>query len=106
MEGSTEFHALYEMDACQHVKNGKKYPAVLLQAGANDSRVPAWHSAKFAANLLAANASGNPTLFSIDYGGGHGLSSTVSKWDYTIADVISFALWQTGHPDFQLKEED
>lgn len=101
---SVEFHALLEMDACQHIKTGTKYPAVLLQAGANDPRVPVWHSSKFAAGLQTANVSGNPILFSVDFGGGHGFNLTTDKNDRNIADVISFALWQTGHPDFQLKK--
>jgi prolyl oligopeptidase len=103
IKDSTEFQALYEMDACQHVKKGTKYPAILLLAGANDARVPMWHSAKFAAHLQAVNTSENPVLLSIDFGGGHTVG-TSNQWDLTITDIISFALWQTGHPDFQLKE--
>ncbi len=101
---STEFLALLEMDACQHIKKGTKYPAVLLKAGANDSRVPAWESAKFAAGLQAASTSDNPILLSIDFNGGHGFNLTPDQWDQNIAEVVTFALWQTGHPDFQLKE--
>ncbi len=101
---SSEFQALLKMDACQHIKNNTKYPAVLLQAGANDSRVPEWHSSKFAAALMAANVSDNPILLSIDFGGGHGLNLAENKRDQNIVNIISFALWQTGHPDFQLKE--
>jgi prolyl oligopeptidase len=101
---SSEFHALLAMDAYQHLKKGINYPSVLLQAGANDSRVPIWHSAKFVAKLNAANASENQVLLSINFNIGHGVNFTVEDWDKIVADAISFALWQTGHPDFQLKE--
>lgn len=104
VKDSSEFFALLEMDACQHIKKGTRYPAVLLLAGAHDSRVPIWHSAKFAAGLIAANASNNPVLLSVDYKEGHGLNLTMGQYDQKIANIISFALWQTGHPDFQLKE--
>ncbi len=104
VEDSTEFLALLEMDACQHIKAGTKYPAVLLQAGANDSRVPFWESAKFAAGLQEANVSDNPILLSIDLDSGHGFNMSTDQWDQKVADVISFALWQTGHHDFQLKK--
>ena len=101
---SSEFYALVEMDACQHIKKGTKYPSVLLQAGTNDARVPVWHSAKFAAGLQAATTSENPIILSVDFGGGHGLNSTEEQRNNSTIDIISFALWQTGHPDFQLKE--
>ncbi len=101
---STEFRALFEMDACQHVKSKTKYPAVLLLAGANDARVPVWHSAKFAASLQAVNSSKKPILLSVDYGAGHGPGMASNKKDLYTVDILTFALWQTGHPDFQLKE--
>ncbi len=92
------------MDAYQHVKEGEKYPAIYLTAGMNDARVPVWHSAKFAAKLQKANASNKPILFSVDTEGGHGLNATNQKGNEKMADILSFALWQTGHPDFQLKD--
>ena len=48
---STEFKALYEMDAYHHIKDGVNYPAVYLTAGLNDARVPAWQPAKFTARM-------------------------------------------------------
>src|SRR4029450_9248564 len=54
------FKALWEMDAYQKVKNGTKYPAVLLTTGVNDPRVEPWMSAKMPARLQAATTSGKP----------------------------------------------
>lgn len=99
---STECMALLEMDAYQHIQDGRAYPAALVQAGMNDPRVIAWQPAKFAARLQAASTSGKPVLLAVDYRGGHGFGSTKSGWMGQLADSFSFALWQTGHQDYQL----
>ncbi|MGS2740829.1 prolyl oligopeptidase family serine peptidase [Sinomicrobium sp. M5D2P17] len=101
VKDSVEFKALLEMDACHHVKDGVKYPAVLLTAGMNDARVPAWHSGKFAAHLLAATASDRPVLLSIDFEGGHGFDASKGKKNAELANILSFLFWQTGHEDYQ-----
>ena len=67
------FKALQVMDTYHNVKDGIAYPAVLLSHGINDSRVPAWMSAKMAARLQAATSSGRPVLLRIDYDAGHGV---------------------------------
>jgi prolyl oligopeptidase len=67
----------------------------------NDPRVIAWQPAKFAARLQAVNASDNPILFWADYKAGHGIGNTKSKRFESLADRLSFALWQTGHPGYQ-----
>ena len=70
----------------------------------NDPRVAVWEPAKFAARLEAANASNKPILFWTDFESGHGIGDTKSKEFEKRADVLSFALWQTGHPKFQIKK--
>ncbi|MBC9795095.1 prolyl oligopeptidase family serine peptidase [Sinomicrobium weinanense] len=99
-----EFKALLEMDSYHHIKDGEHYPATIITAGMNDPRVVAWDPAKFAARLQAANASGNPILFDIDFESGHGVGDSKAKQFATIADLIAFALWQTGHKDYKYKE--
>jgi prolyl oligopeptidase len=89
------------MDAYQHVKNGTRYPAVLLTTGANDPRVEPWQAAKMTARLQAASASGKPVLLRVDYDAGHGLGSTKSQRVAELADTYSFLLWQLGAPEFQ-----
>ena len=98
-----ECMALIEMDAYLHVKDGIEYPATLVTAGVNDPRVIAWQPAKFAARLQAANASNRPVLFWADFESGHGIGDTKTKQFESMADVMSFALWQTGHPKYQIK---
>jgi len=58
--------------------------------------------AKFAARLQAANASDKPILFWADPEVGH-LGYTKKQRFEDMADVLSFALWQTGHPKYQKK---
>lgn len=91
-----ECRALIEMDAYLHLRDGVKYPAALITAGINDPRVPAWEPAKFAARLQEATASGKPVLFFTDYKAGHGIGDTKTKQFESLADILSFGLWQTG----------
>jgi prolyl oligopeptidase len=91
------------MDAFQHVKDGVKYPAILVTHGANDPRVEPWQSAKFAARLQAATASGKPVLFRVDYEAGHGIGSTKTQRLEERADIYSFMMWQFGVKEYQPK---
>jgi prolyl oligopeptidase len=95
------FDALLAMSAYHHVKDGVKYPAVLLTHGVNDPRVEAWMSAKMAARLQAATAGGKPVLFRVDYQAGHGIGSTRKQQQEEDADSLAFLLWQLGHADFR-----
>ncbi|OYV41063.1 MAG: hypothetical protein B7Z81_01400 [Acidocella sp. 20-61-6] len=97
------FHGLYAMSAYVHVRNGVKYPAVLLETGANDPRVEPWAVTKMAARLQAASASGKPVLLSVSYHSGHGIGDTKAQRNADLADDFSFILWQAGDPAFQPK---
>lgn len=98
-----EFKALYEMSSLHHVKDHENYPAVLLAHGINDPRVEPWHSAKMAARLQAASASGKPVLLRIDYESGHGSGTTKQQTLELWSDILSFMLWQCGVKEFQPK---
>ena len=95
------FRGLLAMSTLHHIKDGTKYPAVILTHGINDPRVEPWQSAKATARLQAATASGRPVLFRVDYHSGHGIGSTRKQRHEEKADVLSFLLWQFGDPDFQ-----
>lgn len=90
------FRGLYEMSAFHHVKDGVKYPAVLLTHGITDPRVEPWISAKMAARLQAATTSGKPVLLRIDYDAGHGIGSTKSQYQEELADTYAFLIQQLG----------
>ncbi|MBM3422977.1 MAG: S9 family peptidase [Chlorobi bacterium] len=96
-----ECKALIAMDPYLHLRDGVNYPAALVTGGINDPRVIAWQPAKFAARMQAATASGKPVLLFTDFEAGHGMGNAKTKNFETLADVLSFGLWQTGHPEFQ-----
>lgn len=98
-----EFRGLLAMSTLHHIEDGVKYPAVILTHGINDPRVEPWESAKTAARLQAATASGRPVVFRVDYHAGHGIGSTKQQRQAERADVWSFLLWQMGDPAFQPK---
>jgi prolyl oligopeptidase len=95
------FHGLYAMGPYFHVRDGTAYPAVLFTTGANDPRVAPWEVTKMAARVQAASRSGRPVLLRVDYDAGHGIGSTARQYEAETADLWSFALWQTGDPEFQ-----
>jgi prolyl oligopeptidase len=98
------FKGLLSMSALHHVKDGTKYPSVLLMHGVNDPRVDVWQSAKMAARLQAAtamDANANPILLRLDYDAGHGVGSSRLQRDMEMADIYSFLLWRFGDPAFQ-----
>jgi prolyl oligopeptidase len=90
------FRALLEMSTLHQIKDGVKYPAVLLTHGVNDPRVEVWESTKAAARLMAASTSGRPVLLRLDYDAGHGVGSTKAQQQAERADIYAFLLWQLG----------
>ncbi len=95
-----EAQALYEMDGLQHVQPGVRYPAVLGVAGWNDPRVAVWEPGKFVAAVQQASTSGRPALLLVNYDNGH-FTEEKSVTYRNFAAQYAFALWQTGHPQFQ-----
>lgn len=103
VKDSLEFQSLLKMDSYHAVKEGTAYPALYLVAGLNDARIAAWQTTKFAAKIENATSSDNPILMFIDPEGGHGFNKTQLKKNKELANIVSFALWQTGHPDYQIE---
>jgi prolyl oligopeptidase len=96
------FEALLAQDAYENVRDGVKYPAVMLVTGINDPRVDPWELAKFTARLQAADASRRPILLRVDYDAGHGfLAASRAQTDRLLTDEYAFLLWQLGDPEFQ-----
>ncbi|MEP6618056.1 MAG: prolyl oligopeptidase family serine peptidase [bacterium] len=87
---SAGFANLLAMDATQHIVRATNYPAVLFTAGANDSRVAPWQSAKLAAHLQAATISGRPVLLYVQGDAGHGPGSTRRQIGADLADAYAF----------------
>ncbi|MFM2303485.1 MAG: Prolyl endopeptidase precursor [Cyanobacteriota bacterium] len=100
-ETEAGFQALYEMDAFLHVRNGVNYPAMLITHGITDPRVEPWQSAKFAARVQAASASGKPVLLRMDYEAGHGIGSIKTQVIQKRADIFAFMMWHFGMENYQ-----
>ncbi|WP_299435362.1 prolyl oligopeptidase family serine peptidase [uncultured Aquimarina sp.] len=101
VKDSIEFMGLLAMDAYHHIKNEVQYPSLYLTAGMKDSRVSPSQPAKFAAKIVNEGHADNLILFDTDFEGGHGFETAPDKREKELAKVMTFLLWQTGHPDYQ-----
>jgi prolyl oligopeptidase len=93
------FKALLAMDAYTRVRDGTRYPAVLLTHGINDPRVEPWQSAKMAARLQASTASGRPVWLRVDYDAGHSIGASKRQRIEEQADTFAFLFDQLVPPD-------
>ena len=98
-ENADQFPFLYAYSPYHHVKQGTKYPAVLLTAGENDSRVHPLHARKMTALLQASTASDpatKPILLWVDRDAGHGQGKPLDLRVRDAADQRMFLMWQLG----------
>lgn len=89
-----QFKALYGYSPLHAVKAGVKYPSIILATGANDPRVDAWHSKKFAA-ALQASGTPNPVLLRIN-ASGHGMGTALEEVIAETADLYAFMFQELG----------
>ena len=90
-----QFKALLAYSPFHHVRDGVKYPAVLLTTGENDGRVNPAQSRKMAARLQAATASDRPILFRSTASAGHGIGSALKDRIAEQADSAGLPLRPT-----------
>jgi prolyl oligopeptidase len=90
-----QFKALLAYSPYHHVKDGQKYPAILLTAGPNDGRVAAHNSFKFAARLQAVAAPGNSILLRVS-SFGHGIGSSLDETISELTDQYTFFAYELG----------
>ncbi|HQN08492.1 MAG TPA: prolyl oligopeptidase family serine peptidase [Thermoanaerobaculia bacterium] len=98
-ENPEHFRFLKAYSPYHNVKKGTKYPAVLLTAGENDSRVHPLHARKMAALLQASTASDpatKPVLLWVDREAGHGQGKPLALRVRDVADQRMFLMWQLG----------
>ncbi|MGZ5253984.1 MAG: prolyl oligopeptidase family serine peptidase, partial [Flavitalea sp.] len=96
------FLSRLSISAYHHIEPNKSAPAMLVINGANDYIVPLHNAARYIAKLQNVQKSDQPSLFMVDWKNGHAAAGTdeadmIRKW--------KFLFWQTGHPEFQLKNE-
>ncbi len=76
--------------------DGTKYPAVLVQTGLNDTRVPPWQARRFAARLQEATTSGRPVILLHDLRSGHSGGRSNAQSIELAAQEMEFLLRQVG----------
>ncbi len=91
-----QFAAISQYSPYQHVRDGTNYPAILIQTGDLDTRVPPLQARRFAARLQHATRSGLPVILHYDprlgHAGGRGISHAIAD----AAMEFTFLLQQTG----------
>ncbi|MEO8586453.1 MAG: prolyl oligopeptidase family serine peptidase [Acidobacteriota bacterium] len=92
------FKALYAYSPYHRVKNGTRYPAVLMPTGANDPRVDPMQSRKMIARLQAADPKGTFLLRTSGSTGHGAIGASVNDTVSLLTDVDSFLLHELGVP--------
>ena len=89
------FEWLYAYSPYHHVRDGARYPPILLTTGEEDSRVDGMHARKMAARLEQANPDGT-VLLRVESRAGHGQGKPISKVVDEQVDIQSFLAWALG----------
>ena len=98
-EEAEQFKWLRAYSPYHQVKQGVRYPAMLITAGENDSRVHPLHARKMVARLQAATAAEpaeRPILRWVDRDAGHGGGKPLALRIREAADERLFLMWQLG----------
>jgi len=98
-ENADEFKWLYAYSPYHNVKAGTQFPALLVTAGENDSRVHPLHARKFVARVqerAANDVAAKPIMLWVDRDAGHGQGKPLAKRIEDEVDQWSFVMWQTG----------
>ena len=86
-----EFHALLAYSPVHNVKDGRRYPRIVVTtAEADDRAVPA-HAFKYVATLQNADIGPGPFVLRIERGAGHGQGKPATKLMDEFADLWAFA---------------
>ena len=86
-----QFRALHAYSPYHQVRDGTRYPAVLMLTGEMDGRVNPAHSRKMVARLQAATAKGGgPILLRTSAHSGHGIGTPLNERQEQQADVYAF----------------
>ncbi|MBX9735884.1 MAG: prolyl oligopeptidase family serine peptidase [Phycisphaerales bacterium] len=98
-EDPSQFKTILAYSPYHNLKKGTKYPAVMVTAGENDSRVHPLHARKFVAALRENSGSDQttqPILLWVDREAGHGQGKPLNLRIREAADQRIFLMWQLG----------
>jgi prolyl oligopeptidase len=93
---SAQFEVLRRFSPYQNIRPGTRYPAVMLQTGYWDTRVPPWQARKMAAGLQRATRSGLPVILLHDFRSGHAGGRSASQNVSNAAREMVFLLRMVG----------
>lgn len=91
-----QFEFLRAYSPYQRVRDGTRYPAVMLTSGDLDTRVPPLQARKMTARLQAATRSGRPVILHYDPRAGHAGGRPLSEVIRDTARELAFLLGQVG----------
>jgi prolyl oligopeptidase len=91
-----QFRWLRAYSPYHHVRDGVRYPAVLLATAESDTRVDPLHARKMAARLQAATGSDRPVLLRLEARAGHGAGKPLSKVLDELTDTWTFVFSEVG----------
>lgn len=101
-DDATQYAFLKAYSPYHNITNDVEYPAMLIRAGENDSRVHPAHARKMAAALQHATSSDQmdkPILLWVDRDAGHGGGKPLKNQIRDIVDQRIFLMWQLGMTD-------
>ncbi|MBD8071277.1 prolyl oligopeptidase family serine peptidase [Bacillus sp. PS06] len=89
-EKPEDFPYLYAYSPLHNVKEGEKYPSILIATADSDDRVVPAHAKKFTATLKEKAESGSTIILRLESKAGHGLGKPTSKLIEEWADFYTF----------------
>ena len=91
-----QFRWLRAYSPYHHVRDGERYPAVLIATAESDTRVDPLHARKMAARLQAATGSDRPVLLRLESRAGHGAGKPLAKVLDELTDTWTFVFSELG----------
>ncbi|HRP02405.1 MAG TPA: prolyl oligopeptidase family serine peptidase [Candidatus Kapabacteria bacterium] len=91
-----DFLNILKYSPYQNIKSGFNYPAMMVKAGENDSRVDPLHAKKFAAALQNNLGQENPIMLFVDFDSGHGSGQSTEQMIDNTELEWRFLMWQLG----------
>jgi oligopeptidase B len=90
-----EYHTIRAYSPYDNLR-AQAYPAIYLRTSLNDSQVPYWEAAKYAARIRTLKTDDNPVVLSINLDAGHGGASGRYDALRERAQTLTFMLVQWG----------
>jgi len=91
-----QFKFLRSYSPYEGIRAGTKYPAILMESGDADTRVPPEQARKMTARLQAATASDRPIMLLYDAEAGHSGGEPFRKEIEDSTNELTFVAWQLG----------